>query len=480
MKQKKQSTTEKGNEFEDRVFNFLEKEKDEDKFLYGKDNVRIRQKVKFVECLEGRDHTIKELQAELEKSNYENKILAYKLGTLAEHPGEAPKKSDLPTMSVREFDIAIEVYDKINKDKLVHLIVIECANHKKTNINKPESGIGKIQSYTMLDDNGNKTKLDIPINKIILWFALKEAGKSVRNRCKKEGTRLFVEKEGNITQEIYKEQRPYYKNQREISAELSHISNIIKQWELKYMNGNIQYSMATNSFSEKLADSLSNFLKGDTKIKGLKRLGKKYLEKEAISFISNVPQFRKTIFYSEKISIHNICEYIGQQGVKFIFQPIKNKEKQIIASYDTKDKTIRVDNTLPKPQFNFALAHEIAHYKLHQNVQITQYSYDSLDLSQFDKETDKYALKNDKDFMEWQANYFAACLLMPSHIIEYQFNLAKSEIGVLKKDKLVLDKQPCNLRDISYIKQKLARYFEVSPTSVLYRLESLGLLEIKF
>lgn len=123
----------------------------------------------------------------------------------------------------------------------------------------------------------------------------------------------------------------------------------------------------------------------------------------------------------------------------------------------------------------FILSHEFGHLKLHYRLSMNQATYDMFKDSEYNFKTDKHELSNSKNWIEWQANYFASCLTMPktslSHWIARKQGLQNNRIG-----KIYLDDQPQNRKDFYDLIKHLAYVFNVSQTSILYRLNELGLI----
>ena len=80
--------------------------------------------------------------------------------------------------------------------------------------------------------------------------------------------------------------------------------------------------------------------------------------------------------------------------------------------------------------------------------------------------------------MEFQANYFAATLLMPrSYILEDFQRLTRSlDIRDRGFGALYVDEQACNRQSFQIVTDRLMRIYGVSRTAVKIRLESFGLL----
>lgn len=80
--------------------------------------------------------------------------------------------------------------------------------------------------------------------------------------------------------------------------------------------------------------------------------------------------------------------------------------------------------------------------------------------------------------MEWQANTFASCLLMPSEDFQIAFGLLLRQLGIRNRGHgpLYLDSQPDNISQFETVCATLSRYFKVSKTAIRLRMRALGLL----
>lgn len=149
------------------------------------------------------------------------------------------------------------------------------------------------------------------------------------------------------------------------------------------------------------------------------------------------------------------------------------------------ENTILLDRTLEQSMVvsihrpRFVLMHECAHQILHANYYKSQalktnpmaaaYSIQKSSESE-NHARDKKKSWEDLDWIEWQANYLAAALLMPKFMIDYVHQ--ESMALITYRDKV-------RLRYSEYLAfQSLifetARYFQVSPFVVRLRLESIG------
>lgn len=133
----------------------------------------------------------------------------------------------------------------------------------------------------------------------------------------------------------------------------------------------------------------------------------------------------------------DINELVKDFGGEVIFQDMDDwlvSEDGSIKVRGEKDFTIYVSNFTGVLRNRFTIAHELGHYILH---------------SKFGKERIQVARNGASDRVEWEANWFAAGLLMP----EQEF-LRQIEI--------------CN--DVQY----LGSYFFVSPSAVEVRMRNIN------
>lgn len=148
----------------------------------------------------------------------------------------------------------------------------------------------------------------------------------------------------------------------------------------------------------------------------------------------------------------------------------------VLGTVDFKIHTISIDNSQCETQqrTRFTLAHELGHFFLgHSEFMINEKCYDS-------HLTDDHKDINLKDLMrlEWQANQFASCFLLPKKtFLEAFFEQAKIR-GISNRGfgALFVDSQHCNLTTFNLITYSLMKQFNVSKTVVTIRLKQLGIM----
>jgi len=113
---------------------------------------------------------------------------------------------------------------------------------------------------------------------------------------------------------------------------------------------------------------------------------------------------------------------------------LPDEQGLIIANILPLERKIVINTGIPEVLGVFAestIAHEIGHWILHVNQDEAESFSEKLEMNSAVAETvqpflcrsaseqmDKYSASSQRDQIEWQAQYFASCLLMPRHVVE--------------------------------------------------------------
>lgn len=174
-------------------------------------------------------------------------------------------------------------------------------------------------------------------------------------------------------------------------------------------------------------------------------------------------------------------------------------DPEILGCLDIKNNLIQINNSLDpalypdqEGRYNFTLGHEIGHHILHR--MIAENLMQQTVLSNLNEENPNVILCRTKDKranMEWQADKFSACLLMPKKKVvgvfsRYFKDCSYFEIGRLtnhlRQDREFLKRNPClsfpvtNEQILLYAFKALADEFKVSMQAMVNRLKELNLL----
>ncbi|WP_299209999.1 ImmA/IrrE family metallo-endopeptidase [uncultured Dokdonia sp.] len=171
------------------------------------------------------------------------------------------------------------------------------------------------------------------------------------------------------------------------------------------------------------------------------------------------------------LSVQDLTEYLKSQYDIEIFN-FNPKENKYLGTCDIDKKTIGISKKIVNtPRELFTIGHEFGHFLLHQKLRINQEIMNSFSDSKFDFKIGKNRLENPRHWVEWQANYFSASLLLPKASI-----IAKAWQYQNAKHNLIFDDNYDNQKKFRRIVGKLANHFSVSKTSVIYRLRELNMI----
>ena len=145
-------------------------------------------------------------------------------------------------------------------------------------------------------------------------------------------------------------------------------------------------------------------------------------------------------------------------------------------------------------RFRFTLAHEAGHWRLHRPYYVEDPRQARLFADGLGRPAYVCRTSQSKARVEWQADYFAACLLMPREMVLAAWRAARGDGGPLTLDglrrdqpdlacleqrlgiRLALDREELLDAAFEEAARPLAERFEVSAQAMRIRLEQLGLL----
>lgn len=223
---------------------------------------------------------------------------------------------------------------------------------------------------------------------------------------------------------------------------------------------------------EKLIDGelLKLLTKSDCSITyGIDRLSKNDIDEISKEELDKINQ--DCLIKAYGLSVTELSEFIhSEYGIEIEhFDP---KENKYLGTCNIDQKLIGISKKIVNtPRELFVLGHELGHYILHQRLAINQELMNSFSDSEYDFSIRKYRLENPRHWVEWQANYFSASLLLPKTSI-----VAKAWQYSNSKNNLIFDDNYNNQKKIGRIIEKLANHFNVSKTSIIYRLKELNMI----
>ena len=168
---------------------------------------------------------------------------------------------------------------------------------------------------------------------------------------------------------------------------------------------------------------------------------------------------------------HEKNKYIGAIGYQKAIIDV-NPDNPNDALYIDRN-TVILDHSLStnsqRPRRNFTLAHECGHQAIFMYEQLMVER--SVDIESLNRDVAMRKLYSKEDWCEWQANVFAAALLMPRQLIEkYMILTGQRERYVAYDCNTFLNSEKNKIRN-------MATFFEVSFQAMVIRLKQLDLIE---
>jgi len=376
------------------------------------------------------------------------------------------------------FDISVEIY-LLGQSAYSFLVLIECKNYNHpVPVDDAEEFFQKIQQVS----GGNVKGIIAAANSF------------------QEGAINFSKSKGLGLLRYYDKNKIKWELNRSPSALVS-FSYAASQWMTAYeglTNDSYEsryfdcYCYSGGSYTNSLRAFFSRLLttnleegvrNGLTKI--MTRLDEdkwlvKYRDEANIEAIS---QFvLKSIDYKYgEVHLDRICElYSEKNSLRVVVEsvnPSTNNGHHILGKITFKPLEIKIyrNQNYTIEREKFTLAHELGHYLLNHSKYMTGEYIDAADL-----DVENPAEIGVKDIMrlEWQANYFASCILLPERQFIADFFSVVESLEL--KDRgfgiLYLDEQPCNVQSFLNATEKLKRKYKVSREVIKLRLKKMGLL----
>ncbi len=229
----------------------------------------------------------------------------------------------------------------------------------------------------------------------------------------------------------------------------------------------------TNKDQNKLLAKVLNTVNGEQKLVS-------FVEKEEIEILCE--SVLEKVNYQEGVtSLDVICEWqINETGllVRHVNSHIKDSDgREILGSiiFDPLEITIFADNENNNARKRFTLAHELGHLILgHSEYMTREYC------QEYDFDFERLTELGPRDIvrLEWQANYFASCLLLPKNAFLSDFLHLAADLNLHNRGYgiLFVDDQACNLDNYYKVTNYLKVKYNVSRSVVKIRLENMGLL----
>lgn len=154
--------------------------------------------------------------------------------------------------------------------------------------------------------------------------------------------------------------------------------------------------------------------------------------------------------------------------------------KKILGAFRFNPRFILIDKSVVNTnRFYFTLGHELGHLVFHRNIVIKRENYEADGLVDTKKDlvTGKKILLTERDWIEWQANKFSSCLMMPRATVRDAIVKIQTEIGIKRNVGIIfLDNNNYSFRDYNAIIDQLKLIYRLNKTNIEFRLKDLGIL----
>jgi Zn-dependent peptidase ImmA (M78 family) len=151
-----------------------------------------------------------------------------------------------------------------------------------------------------------------------------------------------------------------------------------------------------------------------------------------------------------------------------------------IYSFSRKHLTISKELARTDPRFVFTCAHEIGHFYLHDKVNPRAYQEQG-EVEVRDSARDfvmVHSASVPRSIMEWQANRFAASILMPRVTVPTVLAKVQWDLGIGRRGRIWLDHQQHIERDYARTVRGVAQHYNVSQAVVSMRFRELRLIDV--
>ncbi|KLN59396.1 hypothetical protein WH96_18030 [Kiloniella spongiae] len=351
------------------------------------------------------------------------------------------------------FDVVVEICREVTSEPHSKLI-FECKNYTKKTI--PESDVtdfsNKLSRIGMHDTKG------IIITNTELQIGAKNLAESYH---------IGIAKFNNNGLEIVAERR---------SKQLYQDKHLKKQ-----LFGNQQYTKSLKFsayYDGKYHGSVQSLISW---IISPKIDDKKTCNSDDVPFISHqemeqkANKLLKCVQYREgAINLEEICSYLSI-GLEWDSQQFfGDNGSEILGKADFSNKKITIYSHDRITRERFTISHEIGHFYLRHDKFLLSESIVKQDLFIGVKNTNK----SDIDKLEYQANLFASCLLLPRNTFLRKTDEFRAIFDIRNKGHgdIYVDDQPCNISDFNKLLGALSDFFQVSTQAIEIRLKTLNKL----
>lgn len=205
---------------------------------------------------------------------------------------------------------------------------------------------------------------------------------------------------------------------------------------------------------------------------GINKLSKKEISVSAGNELNKIDKNILSIGYS--LNVEKLSRYLESEyniKIKYFFD-----SSETLGYCENESQKIGINKKIKGTKRElFILAHELGHFILHQKLKIGQNEYNNFEDSQYDFQVNKHDLKNPRNWIEWQANYFASSLILPEKPFRARLIWCQERQGLLV-GKVYFSDNATHKKDFYTLIKRMAYLFNTTQTSIIYRLKEFQLI----
>jgi Zn-dependent peptidase ImmA (M78 family) len=200
-----------------------------------------------------------------------------------------------------------------------------------------------------------------------------------------------------------------------------------------------------------------------------------FVEQEHIESVANAC-LEKIGYFDGPVDLFEICRWQRDEcGLSVKYEPSRPGNPVLGTMSGAPIEICLYSNSPESGRSRFTLAHELGHLLMRHNLYMSsERTYES------DLQSDSYAVIEFGDLrrMEWQANAFASCLLLPIDSFVRRFYAIAQARDLYDRGfgMLYVDHQPVNMSNFLAVTSYLSEAFNVSREATIIRLKQLGYL----
>lgn len=346
------------------------------------------------------------------------------------------------------FDLAIEVWPP-GASRYVLIYLIECKSYKtRVPVDRIEAFHSKIQQVSGVNAKGIFIT-NSPLQKSALAMA-EAIGMMVIQGESSDNYNIILHR----TNRQFGNQMPFIDNNTNTTS------------------FDIGITLLEKELEKAIQSAFTSIVNASRVSYGIDKLSKSDIEQTAIEELNKINPL--VLSRAHPLSQKVLKEYLRDQ-LKLKLVALGSKSN-LLGNCNIDSNIIGLNESISSTNREFfTLAHEFGHYILHQKLLIGQSTYDLFEDIEFNFRTKRYELSTPNQWIEWQANYFAASLILPKEPFLFRVWQFQDELK-MSKNIILLNDHPQTRTNFMNLVNRLAYSFDVSKTTIIYRLKEMNLI----